>query len=433
MPARGLLFLCLTLGCARPPAPAPAPDAAPTCVVTDSPGTTPDTTVILLAEPVDPAHAPLPTNDAEALVFRQLYETLVRVDCEGQVRPGLAVLWRQDQLEWSFTLRDGAVFWDGAPLDATTLLEEWHRIDPGTAVAGVRSEGRSLSLFLSRPVPPEYFAGPALRVSKHRPDSPWPLGTSRWTPRPEDSTSLLAGGANRVLRIDARPDADPRDLLDAGTNLLVTRDPRAVAYAEGLGGWTRVPAAWDRLHLLLSPVDRPRDTVAAAAIRAGLVRGPLRGEGRVPPPELVAWADRCRILAEGGSRSGGAPARRRRVVYPRDDAAARALAERLVARAESDLSVLLGQPAAPSGTTVTAAGLDPDAFARALAEPDDLGLILPLFHHGAGECLPLTGLPAGWGLIEPLVETRPHLLVRPGTPRVVRDRDGVVIEPAARR
>jgi hypothetical protein len=407
-------------------------DAAPACVVTDSVGTAPDTTAILLAEPVDPAHAPVPTNDAESLVFRQLYETLVRLDCEGHVRPGLAVLWRQDQLEWTFTLRDKAAFWDGTPLDATTLLEEWHRINPGTAVAGVRSEGRSLSVFLSRPVPPEYFVGPALRVAKRRPDSPWPLGTRPWAPRPENST-LFVGTANGVLRIDSRPGADPRDLLDAGADLLVTRDLRAVAYAEGLGGWTHVPAAWDRLYLLLSPVDRARDTAAAEGIRAGLVRGPLRGEGRSPAPELVTWVDHCKLLADGASRSGGAPAGRRRVVYPRDDAAARALAERLVARAESDLSVLLGLPAAPSGTTVTAAGLDPDAFARALAEPDDLGLILPLFHHGAAECLPVTGLPAGWGLIEPLVETRSHLLVRPGAPRVVRDRDGVVIDPAARR
>ena len=50
------------------------------CLVTEHGAAAADTVSIMLSQPVNPAHAPLPANDAEALVFRQLYETLVRVD-----------------------------------------------------------------------------------------------------------------------------------------------------------------------------------------------------------------------------------------------------------------------------------------------------------------------------------------------------------------
>jgi hypothetical protein len=442
--ARRLLPVFLTLACAPTPPPAPVLTAAPSCVVADSLATDGDTTTILLAEAVDPAHAPLPTNDAESLVFRQLYETLLRVDCVGQVRPGLAIAWGHDDLEWNFTLREEAAFWDGSTVDATTLLEEWHRANPATAVAGIWSDGRSLTLFLSAEVPPEYFASPALRVVRRRPDSPWLQGTSPWMPQvAADSTPmganllLTAGGRGRrerrVLRFGSRPGADPRDLLDAGTDLLLTRDPRAVAYARGLDGWSHAPAGWDRVYLLLSSLYQVRDPAAVAGIRDELASGALRGEGRPPEPDLVSWADRCSAARADSVRDTSVAALRRRVVYPREDPAARALAERLVARAETHLTTLVGPSAAPPGTTITAAGLDAPSFARALAEPQDLGLVLPVYPLGAQDCLPVASLATGWRLMEPLVETRAQLLVRPGATRLVRDRDGIVLEPATRQ
>src|SRR5439155_19885395 len=72
-------------------APFPDNDAAD-CALIALPGDRMAT--IALGDRVDPANAPHPTNDSERLLFRQLYETLVRVDCEGRVRPGLAASWR---------------------------------------------------------------------------------------------------------------------------------------------------------------------------------------------------------------------------------------------------------------------------------------------------------------------------------------------------
>jgi hypothetical protein len=391
----------------------------------------------MLSQPVDPAHAPVPANDAEALVFRQLYETLVRVDCEGRVRPGLAVAWREEGLQWTFTLRPDAAFRGGSPLDATTVLEEWRTTNPTTAVAGVRSEGSQLTVFLSAPRPLDYFAGPALRLTKRGAESTWPLGTSPWEPRADASGSRLVAtatprNAERVLAFDLRLGADPRDLLDAAGHLVVTRDRGALAYAAGLSAWTDVPLGWDRLYLLLSPAAASRDPAALAPIRAELARDALRGEGRPADSTLAQWVLSCTGASDGGPPPG-ASVGRPRVIYPREDAVARALAERLVARAESDLSTVLGFPAVLAGTTITAVGLDPESFTRAVTERQDLAVVMPLFPYGAFDCGPLAALGDGWGLVEPLVETRAHALLRTGAVRAVNDRDGLVIEPAGPR
>ncbi|MGH7552076.1 MAG: ABC transporter substrate-binding protein, partial [Longimicrobiales bacterium] len=81
--------------------------------------------VVGLEGAVDPANAPRPRNRAERLVFSQVYETLVRVDCEGRVVPGLAESWiRQPRGdEWLFTLRGDARFHDGAPVTARDVVE----------------------------------------------------------------------------------------------------------------------------------------------------------------------------------------------------------------------------------------------------------------------------------------------------------------------
>jgi len=437
VPSRRLLLLAPILGCARAPRPAPVLDPPSACAVSQ-PTPAADTVAIMLGEPVDPGHAPLPTNDAEALIFRQLYETLVRVDCEGNTRPALAVAWRSDGAQWTFTLRRNAAFWDGSPLDATTVLEAWRSTNPATAVVGVRSEGNQLTVFFVTPEPLAHFAAPALRLIKRGPESTWPLGTGPWEPQPDASGSRLVASAARsrnpagVLSFDLRPGADPRDLLDAAAHLLVTRDRGAIAYAAGLSGWTDVPLAWDRVYLLLSPASASSDPAGVAPIRVALARDALRGEGRPADSTLAPWIAACTGASHGGPPPG-ASVGRRRVIYPREDAVARALAERLVARAESDLSTLLGFPAVAVGTTVTAVGLGPEPFGQALAQREDLAVVIPVFPYRAFDCGPLAALADGWGLVEPLVETRAHALVRAGAARVVNDRDGLVIEPAGPR
>jgi ABC-type transport system substrate-binding protein len=74
----------------------PAPLGAPAdtlCTIATGPAAARDTVTIALTGPIDPAHAPVPRDDAERVVFAHLYETLIRVDCAGRVLPGLAGSW----------------------------------------------------------------------------------------------------------------------------------------------------------------------------------------------------------------------------------------------------------------------------------------------------------------------------------------------------
>src|SRR3989442_11791354 len=84
---------------------APAEVASEPCLLSTGDVTTrPRTITIGLTEPVDPRHAPIARNDAERIVFRHLYETPVRVDCQGNVLPELTEKWVRDDdgRRWTF-------------------------------------------------------------------------------------------------------------------------------------------------------------------------------------------------------------------------------------------------------------------------------------------------------------------------------------------
>lgn len=51
------------------------------------------------------------------------FETLVRLNWQLQLEPGLATSWKQvEPMVWEFTLRDGVKFQDGAPLTAEAVV-----------------------------------------------------------------------------------------------------------------------------------------------------------------------------------------------------------------------------------------------------------------------------------------------------------------------
>src|ERR1700730_759409 len=60
------------------------------CMVADSAGPRPATAYIAVQGPLHLSGIRFPQSDGERFVFRQMYETLVRVICEGSVIPGLA-------------------------------------------------------------------------------------------------------------------------------------------------------------------------------------------------------------------------------------------------------------------------------------------------------------------------------------------------------
>ena len=233
-------------------APARTVDSA-NCTVIAGPGA--PITTVAIGEAVDPAHAPRPTNDGERLVFRQIYETLVRADCEGHVGPGLAIAWRldADPRTWTLTLRDNARFSDGTPVTAAGVRASWSvdggrelRPDVRRLVESIVSiDDRTVSVKLRRQDTdaPIVLAHADLAIAKGGAGSSWPLGTRSDRAAPQRTAAGAPGALLTIERENHPPirflaaQGDPRDVLDKGVDLLLTRDATALAYADTLPGF----------------------------------------------------------------------------------------------------------------------------------------------------------------------------------------------------
>lgn len=144
---------------------------------------------------------PALTQDADSLVISQyLYEGLVVLDGNGAPQPGLAESWviSDDQLDYIFTLRPGAVFSDGSAITPDVVVDNFNRwFDPNSplrkdgdyaswekiflgflgekddndraksSVDGIQKvDSNTVLLHLSRPVPEAltYLANPAFAI-----------------------------------------------------------------------------------------------------------------------------------------------------------------------------------------------------------------------------------------------------------------------------
>ncbi|HZH79676.1 MAG TPA: ABC transporter substrate-binding protein, partial [Gemmatimonadales bacterium] len=174
----GLLTAACRAGPPRAELP-PVAGAAPSdtsCTLAAGPVVARDTVTLAVTAPVDPAHAPLPRNDAERLVFAQLYESLLRLDCQGRTLPGLAKSWSQDGDRWTFTLREDARFWDGAPVTALDVVGAWRSRDSSLARAATIAGDHTLSVGRRAgglDLPIQLFADPALSITKPAPGGNW--------------------------------------------------------------------------------------------------------------------------------------------------------------------------------------------------------------------------------------------------------------------
>ena len=405
-----------------PPAPpaSSAPPTSPAPATATGPGTGADECAVIAApgEPVvtvglqqrvDPSHAPHPSNDSERLVFRQLYETLVRVDCLGRAAAGLASSWRLDGdgRTWIVTLRQDARFSDGSPVTAADVRATWttggsvdgelrphvSRLVESVVVAGERDLAIALRHQHSAGAPaPVALAHADLAIARRVAGSAWPLGTRSGWIALEGDTDTINKAAPRgasvmtitrdegpALRLLIAP-GDPRDLLDQDVDLLLTRDPAALRYAATLPHFQSVPMAWQRIHVLLMPgrarsspslslSDDARQTLAIDAIRgeARGARGPFWWEMSSACGDASSVAS---SVASPGASASNQSSLAPRIVYDASDDAARDLAERFVGLARASgpqaaafLDVIL--PDRPRRSYQRAAGLSGDALAAA--------------------------------------------------------------------
>lgn len=295
-----LLAVCFLCGCSDGPVPESdpvwfddmlgAPDQAPTgwpdaaaCAPLTGNVQPGGDLVVALAGSVSPAHAPVPLDDAERVVFAACYETLTRVSCTGELLPGLAEAWepREDGRRWRFRLRTGALFWDGTPVTAQTVIDAWARNFEVTQQSGrpcpglwIEPSGRGmvargpamLEIRLAEPQAdlPHLLAHPALAVSAVRSGWLWPVGsgparlaadTDLPLPdlvcRPNQHHPEAPGW--RTLTVRVQSDADQRDLLADDVDLAVIRSRTALDYYTQRPDVRQAPLPWSRKYILLLP------------------------------------------------------------------------------------------------------------------------------------------------------------------------------------
>ncbi len=239
--------------------------------------------VFALAEVPDPASAPVPGNESERTVFRNFYETLLRVDRDGNLRPGLADRWQaQDEgRTWVFQLRPDARYWDGSRVSAADVKAAWTvargRASLPDQLAPLRwlnAENESVRvldaqhLMVTLPEVQDEFplllAHPSLAVAKPATGDPWPLGSGPCRP----VADTPAGAADlRCLPHHAhpqapvwnelvfrwRPELDPRDLPAAGCDALLTTTRDDAAFFRQNPRYHVAAMPWHRLYLLLLP------------------------------------------------------------------------------------------------------------------------------------------------------------------------------------
>jgi hypothetical protein len=426
--------------------------AAADCPLIPGPGE--PIATVALTERVDPANAPYPENDSERLLFRQLYETLVGVDCEGGVRPGLALSWQLDASRsvWTVTLRDNAQFSDGTPVTVTEVAAAWTIaggselrpevlrlirsaavIDDQTLEIALRNQGET----------PAALAHADLAIARRTPGTAWPLGTRSARIAPEGATPVRGGTSVLTLNRDTgnlssirfllAPGRDVRDLLDEGVDLLLTRDMRALNYAATLPQFASVPLQWQRTHVLLTPGRASTSGSPAPEALEALARDAVRGEARGAAGPFW-WQS---LPGCGAAPSSEPPDRSSitdRIIYDAADSTARDLAERLVglARASGPDAAAILEALFPNGARKTfqrATGLSGTALASARRRGNDAGYVMALDRRPLDPCRDMQVLveSAGWAAPEnivPLVDTRLKAIVRRGHSGIRTDWDG---------
>ena len=398
----------LVLGCApQSTQPPPAPDRQDPCRLMVGADSRLDTVTVALLEPVDLRgldNARSPTNDSERILFRNLFQSLVRLDCQQSLRPGLAESWTADSggQVWTFTVRDGSSSQQGRLVTVEQIVAGL--TGPAGKALGIDSavvlDQRHLRVSLRRrDSTPSLLADPSIAVLPDKASAGKGAG-GRISIPPMD------GGS--VVDFHVQPNADARDALDQGADLVVTRDPALVEYARGQPEFTTFPLPWSRTYLLLQPAGSASlDIGMSPSERQSLAEDAVRADARVAQPPFW-WSElaECPLSAIPGSSTSS------RVVYTQGDEVARELAERLVA---------LAKP----GTGLRTEAVRLPEFIELLQSGAERAYVVAVPHRTLARCHDATTLPAG-ARMKPLIDTRAYAIVRKGAPALSVDWDGAL-------
>ena len=474
--ASGLVFFA----CGGPAVKGPLFTGHPDCRLVPEPAMKADTISVALLNPVHPDRAPCPQNPSEQLLFGHIYETLITIDCQEEVRTALAGSWRALDRghRWVFELREDARFWDGLPVTAPDVVESWRSraaelLNPETEIDSFAADNdRELSVYFKQPLHrvPRLLAEPSFAVAKSDQYSVWPLGSGpyrtlsrRYVFRPESRGRILIQPANdpegTVIRFVETTAYDIRDLIGDRIDLIVTQDPAVIDYAAGRPQFETTALPWNRMYLLLSAsrvaaLNRgERVGGISTELQAGLARDAVRSDARAAQPP--AWWERqsgCDQLAvesaylppdpPGASGSSG----RRRILYESDDPVAKDLAERIAALASADPNVspdasnlsgaVPGLIKDPAG--LAAEGLSPEELGGSLKSGGDFAYIVSISRQPCDPCFELKRLlsRAPWlapleqslsSALIPLVDSRLHVIRSAGKVELLINGSGNIV------
>ncbi len=447
----------------------PTATAEHECELLAEPDAVPGEITVATLDPLAIGHAPWPQNEGERLLFRHLYETLLRVDCRGAVHPGLAESWSSGRSGrvWIFTLRDGASFWDGVPVKADDVVTAWTggAAEELAFAAGIDSivvEGpRRLAVFLDRSHGdvPRMFADPEFAVARSVDPPAWPQGS---VPEGIDGEFRLRPPSADwpIIRFRQFPGADARDVLRGGHDVLVTGDQSALDYAAPQPSYVSVPLPWDRTYVLFS-TTRVRELrtggepdVLSIDLLEALARDAVRNDAR--GHESPAWWNDLGACGElspswvslprippGAYRTSGP----KRIVYPEADPVARDLADRIVALASeggvgsegaASLTAAIPGLVGAEDTQLLTAGLSGEELETSLRYGEEFAYIVPLPRIVLDPCFAARKLAGRveWlapHLLElaaslvPLVDTRRHVVAASERIGLYLDWDGTVL------
>lgn len=413
----------------------------------------------------------------ERLFSGQLYETLTWIDCTGETRPGLAVSWEpSDSLhQWTFFLRPSARFWNGASIRASDLISGWADIikaDP--TIESVHSPGEG-ELRFNLTTPEKYFPrqmaemrysairpGPGPGINWNIGSGPFHIQNVRRAQSPGEFSkpdrvihTISSENPNRPVTLIFRSadDADGRDFISAGVDVLITDDPLVSQFATAFSGYTDFPLPWEKTYVIAWQTKKSFDTesrnISAFSSEFADVLSshvsPVDSRGGSIPEWYKEFSE-CRSNAGSTRHSGSimgahdddmeqqvlteSDIQLRRIVYERNDPVAEVIAQRLSALsstspADHEAAKELKQQVtgwSDSEDIIPVSPVDAFELSELLRDGSDYFYVLPLRRrvpdpcsidirsHVSNRALILLDAASNLYFIS-LIDTRPHLLV----------------------
>jgi len=258
-----------------------------------------------------------------------------------------------------------------------------------------------------------------------------PLGPCAARPPAGRSNAPAASGDTVVVH--RVREADARDVIDQGTDVLVTRDRPVAAYALGRPGVAVVSLPWDRTYVLVVHRLPTVSDSAADPLRAALATDAIRADARPfsaregLTPARVCDGDLAHWTVLGGIRFAGQGRKTdtERVIYDEGDSTARFLAERLavLASTRSKLLAAVAGTLDPTGAEMSVKGIPSGDVSRALMDgssaayvvaiPSDTSLVCTEpSSQSADSPAPGAAIRDQYLSIVPLIQTRARAIVR---------------------